>query len=393
MRLRRAVAPAVVSALAAAALLVPGAATAVAGQGHGQGQGQVHGQGPGHGNPRAFDLQAHRGGVAMTVENTLPAFANALELGVSTLELDVQITADGHAVVTHDRDLSPAKCVDTAPAFPGDPEYPYVPGTTYVKDLTLAQVRTIDCGSLRQPQFPGQELHPGERIPLLSEVFGLVHDYRARQVTLNVETKVEAGAPEQTAPREEFVQVVAREVRRARLVDQVTIQSFDWGALMRMSEVEPRLPLVALTNGQQFLQQGQPGASPWLGGLDIDDFDGSLQERFVAAAASFGADAVSPVHGDPQGGGVEDPGYVPFTTAELVDAAHDAGMRVVPWTVDDPATIETLLDLGVDGLITDAPDVLRGIMAERHLKLPKAYREPRHRAALPAAGPDGAATA
>jgi len=147
---------------------------------------------------------------------------------------------------------------------------------------------------------------------------------------------------------------------------------------MRMRQVEPRLPLVALTNGQQFLQQGEPGASPWLGGLDIDDFDGSLQERFVAAAASFGADAVSPVHGDPQDGTVEDPDYVPFTTPGLVDAAHEAGMRVVPWTVDDPATIESLMDLGVDGLITDAPDVLRRIMAERHLKLPKAYREPRH---------------
>lgn len=324
-------------------------------------------------HPRAFDLQAHRGGVALTVENTLPAFDKALALGVSTLELDVQITQDGYAVVTHDRDPNPAKCVDTKPAFPGDPEFPYVPHKTYIKDLTLAQVRTIDCGSLRQPQFPGQELHPGERMPLLSEVLRLVNRHRAHQVTLNIETKVEAGAPEQTAPREQFVQVVAREVRKAHLVDQVTIQSFDWGALMRMSEVEPRFPLVALTNGQQFLQVGAAGASPWLGGIDIDDFPGSIQEKFVAATASFGADAVSPVHGDPQGGGVNDPGYVPFTTPELVDAAHDAGMDVVPWTIDDRATIESLMDIGVDGLITDRPDLLRTIMAERHLKLPKRY--------------------
>ena len=335
-----------------------------------------HGGGHHHAH-REFDLQAHRGGVALTVENTLPAFANALELGVSTLELDVQITQDGYAVVTHDRDPNPAKCVDSAPAFPGDPEYPYVPDRTYIKDLTLAQVRTIDCGSLRQPQFPGQEVHPGERMPLLSEVLDLVNRYRAHQVTLNIETKVEAGAPEQTAPREQFVQVVAREVRAARLVDQVTIQSFDWGALLRMRQVEPRLPVVALTNGQQFLQVGQPGASPWLGGIDIDAFPGSIQQKFVAAAASFGADAVSPVHGDPQNGSVGDPGYVPFTTPELVRAAHRAGMKVIPWTIDDRETIESLMDIGVDGMITDAPDVLRAIMAERHLKLPKAYRAPR----------------
>jgi glycerophosphoryl diester phosphodiesterase len=346
----------------AAALVCGGAAPAVAA-----------------GSDRDFDLQAHRGGVALTVENTLPAFAKALELGVSTLELDVQITEDGHAVLTHDRDPNPAKCVDTAPAFAGDPEFPYVPGATYIKDLTLAQVRTIDCGSLAQPQFPGQEVHPGEPMPLLSEVLDLVNDYRAHQVTLNIETKVEAGAPWQTAPREEFVQAVVRDVRAARLLDQVTIQSFDWGALMRVREVEPRLPIVALSNGQQFLQAGREGASPWLGGLDVDDFPGSLQQKFVAAAASFGADAVSPVHGDPQNGGVGDTGYVPFTTQELVDAAHRAGMTVIPWTIDDRATIEALMDLGVDGIITDRPDVLRAIMAERHLKLPKPYHAPRHR--------------
>jgi glycerophosphoryl diester phosphodiesterase len=362
------------AALLAATTLALGAVPAGAAGATGATGGPGNGHGHGEGHRRDFDLQAHRGGLGLVVENTLPAFANALELGVSTLELDVQITEDGHAVVTHDRDPSPAKCVDTAPAFPGDPEFPYVPNRTYIRDLTLAQVRTIDCGSLRLAQHPGQELHPGERMPLLSEVFALVDRYRARGVTLNVETKVEAGAPDQTAPREQFVQVVAGEVRRARLLDQVTIQSFDWGALMRMREVEPRLPIVALTNGQQFLQMGVDGASPWLGGLDIDDFTGSLQQRFVAAADAFGADAVSPVHGDPQGGKVTDPGYVPWTTPELVRAAHRRGMAVVPWTVNDPATVGSLIDSGVDGIITDRPDVVRELLAERGFRLPKAYR-------------------
>jgi glycerophosphoryl diester phosphodiesterase len=317
--------------------------------------------------PHRFDLQAHRGGLGLVVESTLASFAGALELGVSTLELDVQITSDGRAVVTHDRWISSAKCLDTGPAFPGDPEYPYV--GKYIVDLTLAQVRTLDCGSLTLPQFPGQRPSPGARMPLLSEVFDLVHRYRAYGVTLNVETKVEAGAPQETAPREQFVQVVAREVRRARMLEQVTIQSFDWGALMRMREVEPRLPIVALTNGQQFLQASQPGASPWLGGIDIDDFGGSL----VAATASFGADAISPVHGNPQGGHVGDPDYVPYVTEELVDEAHAAGMLVIPWTVDDAATMNKLIDDGVDGIITDYPDRLRTVMAERGFQLPRAY--------------------
>ena len=327
----------------------------------------------------AFDLQAHRGGIGLNQESSLASFGYALELGVTTLELDVQITEDGHAVVTHDRRTNPVICQDTAPAFPGDPEFPYI--RRYVRDLTVAQLKTLDCGT-RRPVDPTTDRYidsqipsPGAKMLLLTEVFDLVEEYRADGpcgVLLNIETKVEAGAPEETAPREQFVQVTAQLVRDAGLLDNVTIQSFDWGALMRMREVEPRLPIVALTNGQQFLQAGQPGASPWLGGIDIDDFGGNL----VAAAASFGADAISPVHGDPQSGSILDPGYVPFTTQEMVDEAHAAGMKVIPWTVDDIATMDRLIGLGVDGVITDYPDRLRDLLELRGYTLPRTH-EPR----------------
>lgn len=324
-----------------------------------------------------FDLQAHRGGIALRPESSIASFSRALEIGVSTLELDLQITEDGQAVVTHDRRTNPIVCRDTAPATPGDPEYPYV--GRYVNTLTVAQLKTLDCGT-RRPADPRTDAYvdsqipvPGSQMLLLSEVFDLVRRYGAdgpRGVMMNIETKVEAGAPQETAPREQFVQVAAREIRRARMLDNVTIQSFDWGALMRMREVEPRLPIVALTNGQQFLQCGQPGASPWLGGIDFDDFDCSL----VAATASFDADAISPVHGDPQNGSVLDPGYVPFTTRELVEEAHAAGMEVIPWTVNDVATMDRLISYGVDGLITDHPDRLRDLLDLRGFALPRAYR-------------------
>ncbi|WP_219414750.1 glycerophosphodiester phosphodiesterase family protein [Pseudonocardia nigra] len=313
-----------------------------------------------------FDLQAHRGGVGLAVESSLLSFGTALDLGVSTLELDVQITEDGHAVVTHDRRTNPDVCTDTAPATPGDPEFPYV--GRYVNTLTLAQVLTLNCGSTRKPAYPAQQLSPGARMLQLHEVFDLVEERGADDVRFNIETKVEAGAPDETAPREQFVQVVAAEVRRAGVADRVSVQSFDWGALMRMREVAPELPIVALTNGD-FLQVGQPGASPWLGGIDIDDFGGSL----VAAAASFGADAISPVHGMPQASGVTQPGYTPFTTKEMVKEAHKAGMQVIPWTVNDVPTMNALIEAGVDGLITDHPDRLRWLMEQRGMALPRAY--------------------
>lgn len=118
---------------------------------------------PGPGPDRTFDLQAHRGGLGLRVENSLASFGNALQLGVDTLELDVQITEDGQAVVTHDRRVSGAKCVDTAPVRPGDPEFPYV--GRYVNTLTLAQVRTLDCGSRTLPTSPASWPCPAPGCP------------------------------------------------------------------------------------------------------------------------------------------------------------------------------------------------------------------------------------
>lgn len=315
----------------------------------------------------AFDLQAHRGGIGLTTEESLEGFAKALRLGVSTLELDTQVTKDKKVVVTHDRQVSAVKCKDTGPVTPGDPQYPYV--GDYIKDLTLAQVKTLNCGYQQLPGYPEQEVVPNFRLVELKDVFQLVRRYRAGGVTLNIETKVEAGAPEQTAPRALFVRRVFEEIRASGLERQVTVQSFDWGALRLMHRHAPRIPLVALTN-DDFLQVGRPGASPWLGGLDADDYDGD----FVRAADALpGVKTLSPVYGFPQNGTVADPAFRFYVSKDMVRRAHARGLKVVPWTTNDPATIEALMDMGIDGIITDYPDRVREIMAERGLRLPKKY--------------------
>ena len=252
------------------------------------------GAAPGRG---PFDVEAHRGGLGLVTESTLEAFANALELGVTTLELDVRLTEDGEPVVTHDRRVSAIKCRDTAAAVAGDREFPYV--GDLIRRLSPAQVTTLDCGWQQLPGYPRQRVVAGARMPLLGEVFALVECYGADAVRFSIDPKFGAEAPGETAPRGRLVRVVARAIREARLLDRVTIASVDWGVLMRMRELEPRLPIVAATS-PRFLEAGEPGASPWLGGIDIDDFGGSL----VKAAASFGADGISPAAG-------------------LHDAAHD----------------------------------------------------------------------
>ncbi|PTA45046.1 glycerophosphodiester phosphodiesterase family protein [Micromonospora sp. RP3T] len=315
-----------------------------------------------------FDLQAHRGGIGMTTEETLAGFAKAMRLGVTTLELDTQVTRDEKVVVTHDRQVSAQKCRDTGPARPDDPTYPYV--GKYIKDLTLAQIKTMDCGYQQLPGFPEQERIAGVRMAELRDVLDLVKRYRAYGITLNIETKVEAGAPEQTAPRELFVRRVFEEIRRSGIERQVTIQSFDWGALRAMHRLAPRWPLVALTN-YDFLQVGQPGASPWLGGLDADDFGGDLVR---AADAIPGVTALSPNYGFPQNGTIADPTFRFYPDARMIADAHARGLKVIPWTCDDMPTVAALMDLGVDGIITDYPNRVRQLMAERGMRLPKAYR-------------------
>jgi glycerophosphoryl diester phosphodiesterase len=322
-----------------------------------------------------FDLQAHRAGLGMTTEGSLEGFAKALRLGVTTLELDTQITKDRKVVVTHDRRVSAQKCRDTAPTRPGDPMYPYV--GKYIKDLTLAQIKTMDCGYQQLPGHPGQEQIKGFRMVELSDVFDLVKSYRAKRVKLNIETKVEAGAPEETAPRKLFVRRVFEEIRASGIQKQVTVQSFDWGALKEMHRLAPSYPLVALTN-YDFLQVGLPGASPWLGGIDADDYDGDFVK--AAAAAVPGVKALSPVYGFPQNGKIGDPGFRFYVSEAMVRQAHARKLRVIPWTTNDPATIEALMDMGVDGIITDYPDRVRQIMADRGMRLPKSYKPRRGRA-------------
>jgi glycerophosphoryl diester phosphodiesterase len=276
-----------------------------------------------------FDLQAHRGGRGEATEQSLRAFARSLELGVSTLELDVVLTRDRQPLVWHDPTIAAEKCADTAPAFAGDPQYPYV--GKLVHELTLAQIRTLDCGR-RLDDFPNAEVAPGNRIATLPQVFALADSYRADAVRYNIETKVDADEPEP----QEFVDVILAAVRAAGKVERVDIQSFDWRTLPLVHRAEPSIPLVALYDEQT------PG-DPLIGALTV------------------GADAVSP-------------DYPLVAGKPYVDRAHALGLKVIPWTVDDVDAMRRQIGYGVDGIITDYPTALRGVLAELSMPLPRAYR-------------------
>jgi glycerophosphoryl diester phosphodiesterase len=293
-----------------------------------------------------FDLQAHAGGRGQATGESLRAFAKSLELGVSTLELDINLTKDHQPLVWHDPVIESQQCSDTGPAFAGDPSYPYVGKLVY--DLTLAQIRTLDCGKPAS-QFPRAEVVRGNKIAVLPEVFSLTDSYRA-DVRYNIETKVAADHPAISAQPQEFVDVVLAAVRAAGKVDRVEIQSFDWRTLPLVRQAEPSIPLAALWNEHTWV----PG-SPWLATVNPD-----VVGDPVIGAMMVGASILSPEYS--------------LVDRALVDRAHSLGLSVIPWTVDDANDMRTQIAVGVDGIITNYPAVLRTVMAELGMALPPAYQ-------------------
>lgn len=298
-----------------------------------------------------FDIEAHRGGRALRPENTLPSFANALSMGVDTLELDMGVTKDGVVVVSHERGLNP----DLARAPDG--HYVSAPGIPYVR-LTLAEVKKYDVGQIRPgsdyaARFPDQRAVPGTRIPTLAEVFELVRRSGDRHVRLNIETKIDPNHPDESPDPEHFVKAVLDLVRRENFANRVMIESFDWRTLLLVQEQAPEIPTVFLTQLQQpeeNIYLDKP--SPWTAGFDPMKYGRSVPRAVKAAGGAIW----SPLYDDVDRGSIAE--------------AHKLGLKVVVWTVNNPQDMARLIDLGVDGIISDRPDLLRVVAAKKGVTLP-----------------------
>jgi len=278
---------------------------------------------------QAFDLQGHRGARGTAPENTLPGFAAALAVGVATLELDAGVTRDGVVVIHHDRRLNP----DIARGPDG--RWIEAPGPL-LRELDFKALRRYDVGRLRPgseyaARFPEQAPADGARIPRLAELFALVRKAGNDEVRFNIETKISPAAPAETLPPEAFARALIGEIRKAGVAARTTVQSFDWRTLHAVERAAPEIATVYLTGRRQ----------------------GGSQPQAVHAA----------------GGTVWSPHYEELDTAALIEA-RALGLKVVPWTVNEPGFIERFLDLGVDGIITDYPERVRAELARRGMPLP-----------------------
>lgn len=303
-------------------------------------------------NVWAFDLQGHRGARGLMPENTLPAFAKALAIGVTTLELDVGITKDGKVLVSHDSALSPA--VTRSSDGKWITERPLISDSTLL-DLMKYDVGRADPTSRVAKRFPNQIAVDGTKMPSLEEVFALVKDAGNEEVRFNIETKINPLKPNDTVSPEVFVDAILALIDAHGLESRTSIQSFDWRTLQIVQMRNPQIETTYLTAQQKWLNNVASvdnDPSPWTAGFNIEKTDGNIPLLIREA----GGDVWSPFFGD--------------LTASSIQAAHGLGLKVIPWTVNDPKVMEELIDLEVDGIISDYPDQLREVMKSKGLALP-----------------------
>ena len=305
----------------------------------------IHGnEGAGLGE-RRFDLQGHRGARGLWPENTLGGFARALALGIDSIELDCAMTHDGVIVISHDPQLNPEHTRDEHGRFLAQPG-PLIWATDYAS-LARYDVGRIRPGSDYARAHPQQQPLDGERIPRLADLFELVDRLGNRMVRFNIEVKVFPLEPQWTAAPEVFVRALRDVIDAAGMAARSTIQCFDWRVLNEAHRQAPQIATGALTDQQgadDTILFDSAAPSPWLGGLDARQFAGSVPRLAKASGA-----------------GTWSPDYLDLEAAQVAEA-HALGLLVIPWTVNEPADMRRLIDMGVDGMISDRPDLLRDVL-------------------------------
>lgn len=299
--------------------------------------------------PRWVDLQGHRGARGLAPENTLEGLKRALDLGVTTLEIDVVVSADGVLVLSHDRQLNPDITRDASGQF-------LKARGPAVNSLTAAQLQTYDVGRLRPgsryaADFAQQQPHDGARLPRLSEVLAMVRARGDGRVRLAIELKSSPLEPALTPAPEPFAAQLLQQLSDHGLLARAAILSFDWRTLQAVQRLHAGTPTVYLTAqlpGLDNLMSRSTEDSPWTAGIRFRAH-GSVP-RMIAAA-----------------GGTHWSSFWRELDAAQVREAHALGLKVLAWTVNRPEDMRQLLDMGVDGLVTDRPDLAMPVWRERGL--------------------------
>lgn len=262
----------------------------------------------------SLDIQGHRGARGLFPENTIPAFIHALELGVTTLELDVVISRDNIPIISHEPFMSHEICKmpDGTDIKKSDAH------AQNIYTLDYSEIKSYDCGSKYFGKFPRQEkltVYKPSLRDMVTEVEKLsnIHYY-------NIEIKRKPEWDNKMHPGySEFADLVVNEIKDLGILDRTTVQCFDVETLQYLNQKFPEVQLVYLI------------------------------QNFNTPALNLEILGFTPAIYSP---------YYKFVNAELVEFCKVHQMKLIPWTVNTEDEMLQLIDLGVDGIITDYPDVL-----------------------------------
>jgi glycerophosphoryl diester phosphodiesterase len=274
-----------------------------------------------------FDLQGHRGARGLMPENSIPAFIKAIDLGVTTLEMDVVVSRDKKMVVSHEPYFSHKICRSSS----GDSIYPVWEKEAYnIYKHTAYEIRQFDCGSMKNPDFPHQKKIRTYK-PTLKEVVDSVEAYIHKKqlpaIFYNIETKTSPQTDSLFHPKpEEFVRLLYDELIELNIIEKVYIQSFDVRTLQAFKQLDEEIPLVLLVENTLPLAEN----------LQYLGFTPSVYSPFFQRL-----------------------------NKEEVKKAHELGMRVIPWTVNDEKDMQKMIQMGVDGLITDYPNRYKQMLRKK----------------------------
>ncbi len=274
---------------------------------------------------------------------------------MTTLETDLALTRDGVLVLSHEPRLHAALTRSS------DGRWLTEDGAT-IFSLDASDLAQYDIGRLNPAhkyaaQWTDQKASDGERIPTLQQLFDLAREARSpsgRPVRFNIETKITPTSGSAAPDPEPYARAVVDAVRAAKVGERVTVQSFDWRTLREVKKLAPEMSTACLTIESPNLNTITPdtsGASPWHAGLKRVDHGGSLPRMVQAAGCNI---------------------WSPFwrnVTPENIAETQALKLKIIPWTVNDPAEIERVAVLGVDGIITDYPDRARGALAARNIPI------------------------
>jgi glycerophosphoryl diester phosphodiesterase len=272
--------------------------------------------------PGNFDWQGHRGARGKLPENTVPAFLKSLEYPVTTLELDVVISKDHQVVVSHEPWISAEICIHPKGFEINEGEK----NKFNIFRMKYEEISQFDCGSIKHPRFPEQEKMQVSK-PTLRMVVEAVKEYcELKQIPVpgfNIELKANPEWDNIFTPSPgKFTALVLQEIDSLGITEKTCIQSFDVRILQEVKKVKPEIT-------QAFL---------------VEDFL-SLEQHLEELGHV--PDIFSPFYG--------------FVTKELVSEAKSSGMKVIPWTVNDVLTMRNLIEMGVDGIITDYPNLIEKV--------------------------------